>query len=259
MAGPRTPLVAGNWKMNTTVSEGIVLARAIAALDRPQHVQVAVLPPFTHLWPLREALEGSGVALGAQDCFWELAGAFTGEISPRTLAQMCRMVLVGHSERRHLLGETDQETARKLSAARGEGLEVILAVGELLDERRAGDAEAVVRRQLDTALRGRNAADATRVVVAYEPVWAIGTGETASPEDAQAMCAAIRGHLGGLWSPDVAEQVRILYGGSVTSDNAVSLFGQPDVDGGLIGGASLRIELFAGIIAAAAATAGEAV
>ena len=254
----RVPLVAGNWKMNTTVQEGVELARAIAALERPPGVEVAVLPPFTHLWPLHDVLAGSGIALGAQDCFWEVAGAFTGEVSPRTLAQACDRVLVGHSERRHILGETDEQTARKLAAARGEGLDVILAVGELLDERRAGQAERVVRRQLDAALRDRREDDAAHIVIAYEPVWAIGTGETASPDDAQSMCAEIRSFLGELWSSQTADGVCVLYGGSVSADNAVSLFAQPDVDGGLIGGASLKVEEFAGIIDAAATSAGAA-
>jgi triosephosphate isomerase (TIM) len=250
--GGRVPLVAGNWKMNTSVLEGIELARSVVALDRPAGVDVAVLPPFTHLWPLRDVLAGSGVVLGAQDCFWEPAGAFTGEVSPRTLAQLCPLVLVGHSERRHILGETDEQTARKVAAALGEGLDVILAAGELLDERRAGAAEAVVRRQLDAALRGVDESDAGHVVVAYEPVWAIGTGETASPEDAQEMCAAIRTCVAEIWSATTARSTRVLYGGSVTAGNAASLFGQADVDGGLIGGASLKAEQFGGIIAAAA-------
>jgi triosephosphate isomerase len=253
---PRVPLVAGNWKMNTTVSEGVELAAQILALDRPPGVDVAVLPPFPHLWPLHDLLKGSGIALGAQDCFWERAGAYTGEVSPRMLAELCDHVLVGHSERRHILGETDERTAKKLAAALAEGLKVILAVGELLDERRAGRAESVVTRQLDAALRPIDAGLAARIVIAYEPVWAIGTGETASPDDAQAMCAGIRSHVAVVWSTDVAGGMRILYGGSVSADNAASLFAQADVDGGLVGGASLKVDQFAGIIVAAAAAAG---
>ena len=251
----RVPLVAGNWKMNTTVPDGIDLARAIVAIDRPDGVDVAVLPPFTHLWPVRDVLGDSGIGLGAQDCFWEAAGAFTGEVSPRTLAQMCDMVLVGHSERRHVIGETDEQTARKLRAALGEGLDVILAVGELLDERRAGDAEQVVRRQLAAAIGGLDDEGLGRVVIAYEPVWAIGTGETASPADAQSMSAFIRGFVAEVASSAAAARMRVLYGGSVTADNAAALFEQPDVDGGLIGGASLKVDQFARIVDAAARTA----
>ncbi|HET9051508.1 MAG TPA: triose-phosphate isomerase [Candidatus Dormibacteraeota bacterium] len=254
----RIPLVAGNWKMNTTVPEGIDLARAIMAIDRPDGVEVAILPPFTHLWPVRDVLGDAEVGLGAQDCFWETSGAYTGEMSPRTLAQLCDMVLVGHSERRHIIGETDEQTARKLRAALGEGLDVILAVGELLAERRAGEAESVVERQLTAALAGLDEASLGHVVIAYEPVWAIGTGECATPDDAQSMSAFIRSHVERLVSGAAGRRMRILYGGSVTADNAASLFEQPDVDGGLIGGASLKAEVFARIIEAASSTAASA-
>ena len=251
--GGRTLLVAGNWKMNTSVAEGIELARAVCARVMPSAIEVAVLPPFTHLWPVHDVLAGTAIRLGAQDCFWEAKGAFTGEVSPRTLKDVCDMVLVGHSERRRLLGEADDEVGRKLRAALATGLRVIVAVGEILDERERGQAEAVVRRQLDAALEGVTAADLERCVIAYEPVWAIGTGVNATPTDAQAMCAEIRRHVSGLAGPQAADRIQILYGGSMTADNAAELFAEPDVDGGLIGGASLKADQFAAIAAAAEA------
>jgi triosephosphate isomerase len=247
----RTPLVAGNWKMNTSVNEGIDLARQITAMQRPAGVEVAILPPFTHLWALRDELAGSGIKLGAQDCFWEDSGAFTGEVSPASLSGWCDFVLVGHSERRHLLGETDEQVAAKLRRALTWDLSVILAVGETLDERESGVTDEVIHRQLDVALASVDAAGLQRCVVAYEPVWAIGTGRTATPEIAQTTCAGIRGRLRGLFDAAGSEGVRILYGGSVTADNATSLFGEDDIDGGLVGGASLRPADFARIVAAA--------
>ena len=247
------PLEAGNWKMNTTVSEGIELARAIARLDRPDGVEVAVLPPFPHLWPLAAELRGTGIRLGAQDVFWEDAGAFTGEVSPAMLAGWCDMVLIGHSERRHLLGETDEQVARKLRRALDHPLRIIVAVGETLDHRDAGVTLEVCHGQLDAALGGLDAAALDRCVVAYEPVWAIGTGRTATPEQAQEVCAAIRAHVVRLVSPGAGEALRVLYGGSVTAENAAALFAEPDIDGGLIGGASLKPEVFGAIVTAAAA------
>jgi triosephosphate isomerase len=255
----RIPLVAGNWKMNTTVPEGLELARSIVALDRPPGVEVAVLPPFPHLWPVSAELRGSGVALGAQDCFWEDAGAYTGEVSPASLAGWCDIVLVGHSERRHLLGETDEQVGRKLRRALTHPLRVIVAVGETLMQRDDGTTLHVCRGQLDAALGGLDTAALERVVVAYEPVWAIGTGRTATPEQAQEVCGAIREHVAGLVSDEAAARLIIQYGGSVTADNAAPLFAQPDIDGGLIGGASLKPEVFGVIVAAAAATANTAV
>jgi triosephosphate isomerase len=248
----RTPLVAGNWKMNTTVPEGVELARAIVALERPAGVEVAMLPPFTHLWPLADELRGTGVGLGAQDVFWEDAGAFTGEVSPAALAGWCDLVLVGHSERRHLFGETDEQVARKLRRALSHGLRVIVAVGETLEQRDAGVTVEVVHRQLDVALGGLDPTALGGCVVAYEPVWAIGTGRTATPEQAQEVCAAIRTHAGRLVSATAAADLLVLYGGSVTAENAVSLFAETDIDGGLIGGASLKPAAFGAIVAAAA-------
>jgi len=251
----RIPLVAGNWKMNTTVAEGIELARAIVALDRPAGVEVAVLPPFPHLWPVCAELRGTGIGLGAQDCFWEDAGAYTGEVSPASLAGWCDMVLVGHSERRHLLGETDEQVARKLRRALTHPLRVILAVGETLAQRDDGTTLTICHGQLGAALGGLDATALERIVVAYEPVWAIGTGRTATPQQAQEVCAAIREHVAGLVSAEAAGRLVIQYGGSVTPENAAALFAEPDIDGGLIGGASLKPQAFGVIVAAAAATA----
>ena len=248
-----TPLVAGNWKMNTSVSEGVDLAHRIAGQTRPDDVEIAVLPPFTHLWPVADALAGTGILLGAQDVFWEDSGAYTGEISPAMLAARCDYVLVGHSERRHILGETDEQVARKLRASLRHDLRVIVAVGETLDEREAGGTLEVVHRQIDAALGGLDEASLGRCVVAYEPVWAIGTGRNATAAQAQEVCAAIRARIAGLSAagPGVAHRLRILYGGSVSAANAQALFAQPDIDGGLIGGASLKPDEFGAIVDAA--------
>jgi triosephosphate isomerase len=254
MTAQRMPLVAGNWKMNTTVPEGLDKARELIAGERPDDVEVAVLPPFTHLWPLRDVLRGSGIRLGAQDVFWEDAGAFTGEISPASLEGWCDYVLIGHSERRHLLGETDEQVHRKLARALTHDLRAIVAVGETLDERELGETLEVVHRQLDSAFTGVDAAAMDRCVVAYEPVWAIGTGRTALPEQAQEVCHAIRRRLARLFTEDIAAATRILYGGSVTGANAVELFERADIDGGLVGGVSLKPAEFLQVVAAASRT-----
>jgi triosephosphate isomerase (TIM) len=244
-------MVAGNWKMNTTVEEGIALARAVCAAAAPvSGVDVAVLPPFTHLWAVSSVLQGTGVRLGAQDVYWKDAGAFTGEISPSMLAGWCDLVLVGHSERRHVFGERDDEVGKKFIASLAHGLEVILAVGETSDERDAGQTFDVVDRQLDAVfaqLEGAPGLDSW--VIAYEPVWAIGTGRTATPEQAQEVVAHIKQHVRDRF---LSDSPRVLYGGSVTAANAASLFSEPDIDGALVGGVSLRAEEFGVIIAAAA-------
>jgi triosephosphate isomerase len=241
--------------MNTTVPEGLDKARQLVAGARPESVEVAVLPPFTHLWSMRDVLAGSGIRLGAQDVFWEDAGAFTGEVSPAMLSGWCDYVLIGHSERRHLLGETDEDVRRKLARALTHPLEAIVAVGETLDQRETGQTLAVVHRQLDAAFTGVGIAALGRCVIAYEPVWAIGTGRTASPAQAQEVCSAIRLRLGELFSAEAAAAVRVLYGGSVTSANAAELFGQADIDGGLVGGVSLKPAEFLQVVAAAEAGA----
>jgi triosephosphate isomerase (TIM) len=251
----RVPLVAGNWKMNTIVLEGLDKARELVAGTRPDDVEVAVLPPFTHLWPMREVLRESGIRLGAQDVFWEDAGAYTGEVSPLALEGWCDYVLVGHSERRHLLGETDEQVHRKLARALTHDLRAIVAVGETLSEREMGATLEVVHRQLDAAFAGVAAEAMERCVVAYEPVWAIGTGRTASPVQAQEVCHAIRRRLAALFDDAVAAATRVLYGGSVTAANAAELFAQRDIDGGLVGGVSLKPAEFLQVVAAASGTA----
>jgi len=250
VSASRPALVAGNWKMNTTVEEGLALGAQIrAAVRGSRDVEVAILPPFTHLWPMRTALERSRVLLGAQDVFWEDSGAYTGEVSPLMLAGWCPLVLIGHSERRRLLGESDEDAGRKFARARQHGLRVILAVGETESERDGGAAFEVVEHQLDAAFDPFEEPPLTAsFVVAYEPVWAIGTGRTATPEQAQEMSAHIRLHLERHQGIGDAQ---VLYGGSVTPANAASLFAQPDIEGALVGGASLRVDDFAAIVKAA--------
>ncbi len=251
----RKPLVVGNWKMNTTVPEGVDLARAVAAATHFDSIEVGVLPPFTHLWLVAQALTETHVGVGAQNLYWEEKGAFTGEISPAMLRGWCRFVLVGHSERRHVFGETDQDVNRKLHAALRHQLRVIVAVGETEAERDAGTTVTVVNRQLDAGFAAVDVRDLARIDVAYEPVWAIGTGKTATPAEAQDVCAQVRCRLTEHFGTPGAD-VRVLYGGSVTAANAVQLFGQADIDGGLIGGASLKVADFAAIVAAAKQPAG---
>jgi triosephosphate isomerase len=250
------PMVAGNWKMHTTLADGVELAEAIcAATSRTSGVEIAVLPPFTHLFALRSVLEGTGVLLGAQNVFWEESGAYTGEISASMLAGLCQLVLLGHSERRHIFGERDEDVGRKFVASLAKRLRVILAVGETGDERDADQTFAVVDRQLDavfTAIVDPVPADA--YVIAYEPVWAIGTGRTATPDQAQEVTAHIKAHLCPRF---VGTPPRVLYGGSVTAVNAASLFAEQDIDGALVGGASLRAAEFATIVAAAAEISAE--
>ncbi|MFN3597216.1 MAG: triose-phosphate isomerase [Rubricoccaceae bacterium] len=243
------PLVVGNWKMHTTLDEAVRLASDVARGADTDAVAVAVCPPFVWLEAVAERLRGSGVALGAQNVHPEAEGAFTGEVSPVMLRALgCRYVIVGHSERRQM-GEADALIGRKVRAALAHGLAPILCVGETVEERDAGSAEAVVTGQLAGALEGLEAPGA--LVVAYEPVWAIGTGRTATPEQAQAMHVFVRARLGERFG-DAGRAVPLLYGGSVKPDSAPALFAQPDLDGGLIGGASLDAGAFSAIVAAAA-------
>jgi triosephosphate isomerase len=244
----RKPFVAGNWKMNTTEAEAVALARGVAEATTAVACDVAVAVPFPHLGAVRDALRGSHVGLGAQDVYWEAKGAFTGEVSVPMLEDYCRYVIVGHSERRQLFGDTDDWVNRKLATVLASRLDPIMCVGELLDERRAGDTEKVLYRQLRAGLTGLTLSP--RLTVAYEPVWAIGTGETATPEVAQEACAYIRGVLREI-APVHADAIRIQYGGSVNAENAASLLSQPDIDGALVGGASLKADQFAAICAAA--------
>jgi triosephosphate isomerase len=252
----RRPLVAGNWKMNTTVPEALELAAAVRrGLHEDCLAEVILLPPFISLWPVQQLLlEEPQIDVGAQDCYWEPAGAFTGEVSAEMLKSACRYVLVGHSERRHVFGETDQMVRRKLEAVLAAGLLPILAVGETLEERESGQAAAVVTGQTRAGLEGLGAAEVLRCTIAYEPVWAIGTGRSATAEDAASAAREIRQVVASV-APGTGEKVRVLYGGSVKASSAAELFGPPEVDGGLVGGASLDPVEFCAVIAAAGSRA----
>lgn len=244
----RSKLVAGNWKLNgsrdsiQTLMQGIV-----AGIDGLNQVTVAVCPPYLYIPMVETLIANTAIKLGAQDVAEQLHGAFTGEVSAPMLKEFaCQYVIVGHSERRALFAEKDEDTARKFAAARQQGLIPILCVGESLEEREQGITEQVVARQLDAVIELEGIEALTEAVIAYEPVWAIGTGKTASPEQAQAVHAFIRAKLAALNSA-VAEKVQILYGGSVKGSNAAELFAMPDIDGGLIGGASLDVQEFLAI------------
>lgn len=256
----RRKLVAGNWKMNTTGAEAVALARAIAAHSSAAHssgggreVDLLICPPYPYLLPVGEAIRSTGVELGAQDVYFEPPGAFTGEVAVAMLADVgCSSVIIGHSERRHVMGETDEQTGRKLAAAIEGGLKVVLCVGELLSEREEHRTEAVLERQMEGGLSRIDASQLERVTVAYEPVWAIGTGRTATKEQAQAVHLHLRKWLETRYNSMRGEGMRILYGGSVKADNALELLSQPDVDGALVGGASLKADSFLAIVNAAA-------
>lgn len=248
MAGP---IVAGNWKMNTTLAEARDLAaRMRRALDQVAGVTKVVCPPFVSLAAVAEVIAGSTIQLGAQNMHFEPKGAYTGEVSASMLASLCRFVLLGHSERRQHFSETDETVNRKVKAALGAGLRPVLCVGERLEEREQGRAAAVVEQQVRAGLAGVGSPDA--LVLAYEPVWAIGTGRAATPETAQEMMSHLRGVLGSLYGTKGAAGVPLLYGGSVSPDNAPGFLRQLDVDGALVGGASLDAEAFVRIVRAAA-------
>ena len=249
----RRCFVCGNWKMNKTATDAAALLRELrghVSMVRDR-VEIAVAPPFTALAAAAKAVEGSNIALAAQNCHAEGAGAFTGEISAEMLKDLgVSYVILGHSERRQLFGETDDGVNKKIHAVLKVGMLPIVCVGETLQEREGGRTLDVVSSQVRGALKGFSAADGARFVVAYEPVWAIGTGKTATSRQAQEVHAHIRGLLNELWGGDTAGQVRIQYGGSVKPDNAAELLGQADIDGALVGGASLKAADFAGIIKA---------
>jgi len=246
----RTKFVAGNWKMNTTRSAAVDLAKGVAAAA-PSGVQVGIAPPFVYLDAVGQAIAGSNILLGAQDVYFEKPGAFTGEVAVEQLIDVgVKFVLTGHSERRHVIGEASDLISKKAHAVYTAGLILIHCVGEKLEERDANKTFDVVKLQLDELMPGV-ITDASRLVIAYEPVWAIGTGRTATDDQAQEVHAFIRKQLGERWSTAFASQVRIQYGGSMKPDNAKGLMSKPDVDGGLIGGAALKAESFLGICNAA--------
>src|SRR5690606_8005302 len=248
----RQPLVAGNWKMHGSRAENASLVRSLLDLLRPdQRAEVLLCPPFVYLWETGRMLKDTDVALGAQSVCAEALGAFTGEISAAMVKDGgCHYALVGHSERRQVYGESDALVARKFVAAQSQALVPVLCVGETLEEREGGRTDEVVARQLEAVLSVSGVAAFGRAVIAYEPVWAIGTGRNASPQQAQDVHAMIRARLAAL-DGTIAASVRILYGGSVKASNARELFAMPDIDGGLVGGASFMAEEFARICAAA--------
>jgi len=250
----RTPIIAGNWKCHLTLGEAEVLVMKLKAACRVDGVEVVVCPPFTALAHVGRLLDrdGSTIALGAQDLFWEPRGAFTGEVSPLMLRDVgCRYVIIGHSERRQHFGETDASVHRKLGAALAHGLTPIVCIGETLAERQEGKTFDVLKRQLTGAFVDCEPWDCGQLIIAYEPVWAIGTGKNATPEQAQEAHRFIREWFGGRCGSKVSEEIRIQYGGSVTADNAASLLQQPDLDGALVGGASLKADGFSAIVKAA--------
>jgi triosephosphate isomerase len=252
----RRKLVAGNWKMNTSLAEAKALAAAVAAgVGTTPAVDVAVCPPFPWLLSVGEVLKGSAVALGAQDVHYEKHGAYTGEVSPAMLLECgCKYVIVGHSERRHGLGESDAAINHKVHTTLEEGLHVILCMGETLAERERNLQERVFQRQVYAACAGLTDEKFARLVLAYEPVWAIGTGKVATPEQTQQAHHNIRARMALLYGDKIAGALPILYGGSVSPDNAAGLLTLPDVDGGLIGGASLKADSFLAIVKAAGAS-----
>lgn len=249
----RKPFIAGNWKMNLDRHAALTLANAVAdAAEHIGNVEIAICPPFVYLDPVRQALGNSVVGLGAQNLYFEHSGAFTGEISAAMLKDVgCKYVILGHSERRHVLGESDAFINKKVHAAINAGLLPIVCVGELLAEREAGKTTDVVRTQFEGSCAGLSAEQMSEVVLAYEPVWAIGTGKVATPEQAEEVHLALRKMIADRYNPQIADRVRIQYGGSVKPSNAAELLSQPNIDGALVGGASLKADDFLGIVAGA--------
>lgn len=246
-------LIAGNWKMNTDRASAVALAKAVVGgADKYKAVDLLVCPPSTYLAPVAEVVKGTSVALGAQNMYFEGNGAFTGEVSAAMLKDVgCSYVILGHSERRHILGETDSDVNKKTLAALTAGIVPIVCVGELLSEREANQTGSVIRRQFAGSLAGVSAEQIEQTVIAYEPVWAIGTGKVATPEQAEEVHADLRKLLVERYNDRSAAKVRILYGGSVKASNAGELLAQPNIDGALVGGASLKADDFLGIAAGA--------
>ena len=248
----RSAVIAGNWKMNKTPNEAKALLNELAPMVKDADCEVIACVPFVDLTAALEATEGTNIKIGAENCHWEESGAFTGEISPKMLAEMgVPYVVLGHSERRQYFGETDETVNKRTKAALAAGLKPIVCVGELLWERECDITEEVIARQIKLDLFDVSAEDVKKTIIAYEPVWAIGTGKTATADQAQEVCGFIRATLAKLYGQDVADAVTIQYGGSMNADNCEELLAKPDVDGGLIGGASLVAEKFQPIVAAA--------
>lgn len=246
----RKPIIAGNWKMHKTAGEGVTLVEQLNALTKAvQDVEIVVCPPFTALASVATAVAGTNIGLGAQNMHWEDKGAFTGEVAPGMLKDIgCTHVVIGHSERRQYFAETDETVNKKVKAAIKAGLTAIVCVGETLAEREANDTEKVVGVQVKGGLEGLTAGQVADLVIAYEPVWAIGTGRTASSEDANSVCAFIRRTVAGMFGQEAGDKVRIQYGGSVKPDNIAELMAKPDIDGALVGGASLEAASFSKLV-----------
>jgi len=243
----RIPFIAGNWKMNTTVAEAEKLVfEMLDKMDRISGVEKVVCPPFVSLVAINMMLQGSSIKLGAQNMYFEIKGAYTGEISPVMLSELCEFVILGHSERRGYFGETDEIVNKKVKTALANELKPILCVGERLAENEAGKTEEVINRQVTAALKGIE--PVRDLVIAYEPVWAIGTGKAASSAQAAATIQFIRDVVAKLWNKSIAQDLRILYGGSVTSANIAEFISHPEIDGALVGGASLKAEEFVSIV-----------
>jgi len=250
----RTPIMAGNWKMHKTVAEGAALARDIRqAAAGLTGLEVVLCPPFTGIAAVAEAVQGSEVKVGSQNMYWAEQGAFTGEISPLMLAGLCQYVILGHSERRQYFGETDETVNKKVKAALTHGFVPIICCGENLAQNEAGETASFVSGQIRGALNGLSAAEAATVVIAYEPIWAIGTGKTAEPAAVNRIIGLnIRGVVAELYNEETAQAVRVLYGGSVKPANAAGFMVQPEIDGALVGGAALKTDSFVALIEAAA-------
>ena len=246
----RTPIIAGNWKLNKTISKAVALTTELRNLVAgSKGVEIVVAPPFTALDAVSNVVKGSNIRLAAQDVYWEDSGAFTGEVSAPMLKDIgCDYVIIGHSERRQYFAETNKTVNQKVQAALSHNLKPILCVGELLEEREAGHTEKVVESHVTGGIKGLTETELLSCVIAYEPVWAIGTGKTATPDQAQDVHKYIRDLITNTYSKDVASQICIQYGGSVKPENAAELMVQPDVDGALVGGASLNAESFSQIV-----------
>ncbi len=246
----RLPIIAGNWKMFKTVSEARTLVSGLAEkLAEVKGVEIVVCPPFTALFPVTELLTNSNIAVGAQDLFWEEEGAFTGEVSPVMLKELgCKYVIIGHSERRQYFGETDEQVNKKVKAAFKHGLNPIICVGETLEQHDAGKTGTIVASQVEKALSGIEEENIPKIVIAYEPIWAIGTGRSSTGEDANQVIALIRQSIAQSFREDLAAKVRIQYGGSVKTNNIKEFMSQPEIDGALVGGASLKVDSFTSII-----------